>query len=106
MITGINELKALTKNISCKCKCKFDGRNSNSDQWWNNDKYRCECKKRHVCEKDYLWSPTTCNCKNGKCLPSIVVDSAIICDDIIESYKEERNFNETKQPEKCKIFIF
>ena len=26
MITGINESKELTKHISCKCKCKFDGR--------------------------------------------------------------------------------
>ena len=26
MITGINELKTLTKHISCKCKCTFDGR--------------------------------------------------------------------------------
>ena len=26
MITGINELKTLTKHISCECKCKFDGR--------------------------------------------------------------------------------
>ena len=26
MITGINELKILTKHISCECKCKFDGR--------------------------------------------------------------------------------
>ena len=25
MITGINELKILTKDISCKCKCRFDG---------------------------------------------------------------------------------
>ena len=25
MITGINESKTLTKHISCKCKCKFDG---------------------------------------------------------------------------------
>ena len=24
MITGINELKILTKHISCECKCKFD----------------------------------------------------------------------------------
>ena len=23
----------------------------NSYQWWNNVKYQCECKKRHVCEK-------------------------------------------------------
>ena len=38
MITGINESKILTKHISCKCKCKFDGRKCNSGQWWNNDK--------------------------------------------------------------------
>ena len=25
MITGINESKALAKDISCECKCKFDG---------------------------------------------------------------------------------
>ena len=24
---GINESKTLTKNISCECKCKFDGKN-------------------------------------------------------------------------------
>ena len=26
LITGINESKTLTKHISCKCKCKFDGK--------------------------------------------------------------------------------
>ena len=31
MITGINELKTLTKHISCTCKFRFDGRNCNSD---------------------------------------------------------------------------
>ena len=30
MITGIIESKTLTKHISCKCKCKFDGRKCNS----------------------------------------------------------------------------
>ena len=24
MITGINESKTLAKDISCKCKCRFD----------------------------------------------------------------------------------
>ena len=38
MITGINESITLTKHISCKCKCKFDGRKCDSDRWWNNDK--------------------------------------------------------------------
>ena len=32
MITGINESKILTKFVSCKCKCKFDGRKCNSKQ--------------------------------------------------------------------------
>ena len=38
MITGISESKTLAKHIPCKCKCKFDGKNCNLDQWWNNDK--------------------------------------------------------------------
>ena len=32
MITGINESKTLTKHILCECKCRFDGRNCNSNQ--------------------------------------------------------------------------
>ena len=32
IITGINELKTLTKHILCKCKCRFDGRKCNSNQ--------------------------------------------------------------------------
>ena len=54
MITGINKSKTLTKDISCKCRCKLDGTKFNSNQWWNNSKYRCACKKIRVCEKDYV----------------------------------------------------
>ena len=43
----------------------------------------------HICEKDYVWKPATCNCENGKYLASIIDDSAIICDEVIESYHEE-----------------
>ena len=53
MITGINEPKTSTKHISCECKCRFDGRNCNSDQSWNNNKCRCECKKRYVCLESF-----------------------------------------------------
>ena len=27
MITGINKSKKLTKDLSCECKCRFDGKN-------------------------------------------------------------------------------
>ena len=45
MITGINESKLLTKHLSCKCKCKFNGRKCNSNRKWNSNKCRCEGKK-------------------------------------------------------------
>ena len=54
MITGINESKTLIKHISCKCKCKFDGRKCNSNEKWNKNKFRCErknLKEHHVCGK-------------------------------------------------------
>ena len=50
MVTGINKSKTLTKHKSCEWKYKFDGRKCNPDQWLNNDKCRCEYRKRHVCE--------------------------------------------------------
>ena len=30
-------------------------------------------------KKDYIWNPTTCSCKNGNYLPSIIDDSVILC---------------------------
>ena len=48
MITGINELKTLTKDKPCECNCKFDGRKCNSNQMWNTDKRRGECKRKKI----------------------------------------------------------
>ena len=96
MITGINESKTLTKHISSECKCRFAGRKCNSDQWWDNIKCRYECKKRHACQKYYIWNPATCSCENGKYLASILDDSVITC----ESYDEETKTIPTKFNEK------
>ena len=81
-ITRANELQTLTKHISSKCKCKFDGRKCNSDQWWNVNRCWCE-RKKCVCEKDYIWNPATYSCEHGKYLASIMNDSEIMCDKII-----------------------
>ena len=111
MITEINESKTLAKHISCKCKCKFDGSKFNSNQKWNNDKCRCECKKHNICEKDYIWNPASCSCKNGRYLANIMDDSVIMCDEIVELYDEEAktvstNLNEKKTPVKHRVSIF
>ena len=55
----------------------------------------------NVCEKDYVWNPATCSCKNGKYLASVMDDSVIMCGEVIESYNEETNFNEKKAA--CKM---
>ena len=63
-----------------------------------------ECKKHQVCEKDYLWNPSTCNCENLKYLANIMDDSTITSDEIIELYDEDADakssnkssFNEKK----------
>ena len=91
MITGINESKLLTNHKSSECKCKFDGRKTNSNKKWNNIKCRSECEKDHISKKDYVWNPVTCSCENGKYLTSIIDDSMITCDKIKDA--EETNFS-------------
>ena len=55
--------------------------------------------------KKYVWNLSTCNCENGKYLASIMDDSAIICDEIIDV--KETNFNKKKKKiVKRRIFIF
>ena len=36
MITKKNEARAMTKHISCDCRCKFNSTTCNSKQKWNN----------------------------------------------------------------------
>ena len=101
MITGKYESKILTKDISRECKCKLDRKKYNSDQWWNSNKCRFECKKRHVYEKDYIWNPATCSCENRKQLPTIMDDSAIT---MMKLQKKQKLFQQIlmkkKQPVK------
>ena len=90
MTIVINKSKILIKHISCKSECKSDGRKCNSNQKWNNDKCRCECKnpkEHHVYKEDYIWNPATCSCENSKHFASINDDSAIMCDETIETTK-------------------
>ena len=111
MITVIYELKTLTRHISCKFKCKFDGKKCNSNQWCYTSKYWCECKRRHVCEKDYIWNPATWSCENGKYLANIMDDSPITSDEVIDSCNKEtktisKNLVKRKQQVKRKNSVF
>ena len=49
----------------------------------NSDKCQYACKKCCTCKKDYSWNPNTCICENSNYLKSIVDDSVIVYDEII-----------------------
>ena len=82
MLTNKNEAKAMTKHISCDCKCKFSSATCNWNQKWNNKTGKCECKNYHKCKK-HSWSPSACIYENSKHWKSIADTSVIACDWII-----------------------
>ena len=54
MITEINDSKTLAKHISCKCKCRFDGKNIIQINGGKTTNVDLSVKKVNVCEKDYI----------------------------------------------------
>ena len=106
---NINKSKTLMTHISFECKCKLHRTKCKSNQCWNKNKCWYECKKCYTCEKDYVWNPSTGNCKDEKYLASNKNDSIIICDEVLESCNEEintipTNFNERKVACKTQSF--
>ena len=70
-----------------------------------------------MCEKDYIWNPATCSCENGKYVGSIIDDSVIMHDEIINMTKTvpskitstktvQTNFNNNKKKIACKTRQF
>ena len=62
-----------------------------------------------------IWNPAICCCENGKYLGSIIDDSLITCDEIVDAEAKSndketktvsKNFNKIKQTAKHKISIF
>ena len=54
-----------------------------------NESKKCECKRCNLSEKHYVSNPATCICENWKYFASIMHDSAIMCDIIIDPYNED-----------------
>ena len=49
--------------------------------------------------KDYIWNPAACSFEKGKYLASIIDDSVIMCDEVIDAGETKTvatNFNEKK----------
>ena len=110
-ITGINESKTLTKQV-LYLQANLNENLMEENVFQNNDGKTVNIyvrKKRHVCKKDYIRNHTACICESGQYLASIMDDSTITCDEIIESYDKETktvstNFNGKKTTCKTQNF--
>ena len=98
MITEKNESKNLTEYISCKCKCKLDGRKPKSNQKWNDDKCQYEHKtsKHHACQSSIHVKKIILEIENGKYLTSIIDNNSVITFDEVTDAKTKWYHDETK----------
>ena len=82
------------------------------NQNWNDDKCRCDCEtpEKHCVCKKYIYSldPAKCSCKNGIYSASIIDDSVIMCDEIIDAVVKLYDETTKTVPTKIlqKVFIF
>ena len=65
LLARINETRKIVWHETCKCLCRLTSAISNGRQEWNENKCRCECKEdlvsKLVCDKGYMWNPSTCS---------------------------------------------
>ena len=65
-MSGTNEKRRIEWHETCKCKRRFNSSVCNNKQWWNYDKCRCESEElidKGVCDKEFAWIPSNCECK-------------------------------------------
>ena len=48
------------------------------------DKFQCQCKKYPKWKKDFSSNPSTCTYENSIYLKSIIIESVIVCDEIVK----------------------
>ena len=110
MITRINVLKTLAKDLSCKCKCRFLGRKCNLGITNVGIMLNVYLRVKNVTYMKMILSGIQLHViENEKYLANIMDDSAIVFDEVIELYDEtikaiSTNFNEIKATRKTKNF--
>ena len=50
-----------------------------------------QVQKHHICKKDYIRNPVTCSCENSKYLASVIRDSVITLDEVIDAKAKSKD---------------
>ena len=101
-IDRIKKSETLRKHISCECKFKFDGKNVIQVNGGVTINVNVIVKHIIYVKKIMIGILVHVTVKDGKYLGSIMDDSAIICDEIIDF--KETNFNEKNKTCKTQSF--
>ena len=105
MIAGINELKTLKKMYQANINVNINFCVESVIQIKSGIMINVNVSiKYNICERDYIWNPAICICENN--LASIIDNSVIMCDEIIDAEAETvpTNFNERKVAYKTQNF--
>ena len=68
-MSGVNETRFLVQHESCECKSRLNEIVCTSNQKWNHNECRCECKEFDdwgLYKKGYMWNPSTCDYECNK----------------------------------------
>ena len=69
LLSRTTETRNIKWHKTYKCICRLDGIICSSNQGWNKDKCRCECKElidKGACNKGFIWNPSNCECECNK----------------------------------------
>ena len=50
-----------------------------------------QVQKHPICKKDYIRNPATCSCENSKYLASVIRDSVITLDEVIDAKAKSKD---------------
>ena len=70
LMSIINETRQMIWHETCKSVCRLTSAVCNTEQIWNEDKCRCDCKEdlinKGTCDKEFIWNPSNCECECDK----------------------------------------
>ena len=102
LLARINETRKILWHETCKCICRLTSAICNDRQECNENICTCKCKEdlvsKLVCDKGYMWNPSTCSCvcdrycetgqyldyKNCVCRKKIIDDLIEQCTSIVD----------------------
>ena len=123
LLARINETRKVVWHETCKCVCRLTSAVCNDRQECNKNKCRCKCEEdlinKLVCDKGYMWNPSTCSCecdryceigqyldyKNCVCRKKIIDDLIEQCTSIVDKDIKNNTLSKKNDESSSNIYV-